>query len=365
MNNEIKKTKPNAQGIIQVSVEAKTTSKGKTTFELPSDFLGNETPVELTIENKDLQVTLSNDMFTKKEKQVELIMESAKKEQLGLSKEEKAEIGDMPIYNISLKINGEQIDWEGEEDIAITINLDEKENKEDHKFVAVYYDRKGNIQILKSSYYKDGKLNFTTKHLSDYGVMYVEPTFKDIENHWAKEAIEALAVRGIIKGVSKDEFRPEEAISRADLVTLMVRCLGFTSDNADSFTSESEKVFDDVDSNKYYAKSIMVAKEIGLVKGCGNNLFKPLEPVNRQDMMVLLQRVIEMSGEYPNIKPTGKSYIIFNDSNEVSDYAIESVKQMINSEIVKTRLRRIYPKVNATRAEVAHALYNIMTTNMK
>ncbi|QZY54921.1 S-layer homology domain-containing protein [Crassaminicella profunda] len=364
-NDEIKKAKPNAQGIIRVSVEAKSTSKGKTTFRLPNNFLGNKASVELTVKNKDLQVTLLNEMFTEKEKQVELIMEPTNKEELGLSEEEKNEIGEMTVYNISLKINGKKVDWEGDEEIAITINLDDKKNKDGHKFVAVYYDRKGNIQILKSSCYQNGKLYFTTKHLSDYGVMYVEPTFKDIENHWAKEGIEALTARDIIKGVSKDEFKPEKAISRADLVTLMVKHFEFKSKSTENFTSDSETVFDDVDSSKYYAKSIMVAKEIGLVKGCGNNMFKPLEPVSRQDMMVILQKCIEISGEYPNIKPTDKSYLNFSDSNDISSYALKSVELMINSEIVKERLDGIYPKENATRAEVAHALYNIMKTNMK
>ena len=239
-------------------------------------------------------------MFTGKEKKIELVIELSNIDNLALSDKVKKEIGDMDVYNIYLKINGKKVEWKGDEDISITIKVN-SENKEDHKFVAVYYDTKGNMQILKSSYYKNGKLYFKTKHLSNYGVIYVEGTFKDIKNHWAKEAIEALSARDIIKGVNKYEFKANLDISRGDLITLIVKYFGFTSNSSENFI-RNQKVFDDVDYNKYYGKPIKIAEEIGLVKGCGNNKFKPLESVSRQDMMVILKKTLELSGEYSNIK---------------------------------------------------------------
>lgn len=46
-------------------------------------------------------------------------------------------------------------------------------------------------------------------------------------------------------------------------------------------------------------------------------MFKPLDPISRQDMMVILVRALELSMEYPNV--------------------IQSVASMINCEIVKER----------------------------
>ncbi|NJM59359.1 MAG: DUF1565 domain-containing protein [Oscillatoriales cyanobacterium RU_3_3] len=41
--------------------------------------------------------------------------------------------------------------------------------------------------------------------------------FSDIQNHWAAEFIEALAVKGIIKGFKDGKFRPDEPLTRASM----------------------------------------------------------------------------------------------------------------------------------------------------
>jgi hypothetical protein len=364
-NDEIKKAKANKSGIISVNVKAKATRKGKADFKLPSKFISNNNQVRLTVENKDLQVTLNNDMFTKKEKEVELIMEPAKTELLGLSEKDKEKIKDMPIYNISLKVNGENVDWNGSKDIDITISLDKKYTLEDHKFVAVYFDGKGNFEILESSYYSDGKLRFKTKHLSEYGAMYVDNNYKDIENHWAKESIEALTARKILEGVNEEQFRPDGTISRAEAISILTSYFNFESKSKATIETINQKIFDDIDSSVDYAKAIALCKELNLINGCENNQFRPKDPLTRQDMMVLLSRALTISDSYPNIKKVDKTYEKFEDCKKISPYAKKSVEKMMNCQIVNARKTGLCPKENASRAELANALYNIMKSNMQ
>jgi hypothetical protein len=359
----IEKVQPNEEGVIKVSVQTNLNSQGENTYALPSNFIDNSSPVELTLENDDLQITFSNTMFTEKPKSVEVVFGPTNKEDLGLSEEDQMRIGDNPIYSINLNVNDETVDWSSDKNIDISISFNKNINEDDHNYVAVYYDRNGNIEILKSSYYQDGKVYFTTKHLSDYGIMYVDSTFEDIEDHWAQDAIEALAARNVIKGVSGHEFRPETHISRADIVTLMVRFFEFESVNKETSTAY-QQVFKDVECSKYYGESVAIAKEVGLVKGCGDDFFRPEAPISREDMAVLLHRAMTISSEFSDLTPSDLTYLSCSDCIEVSQYAENSVEAMVNSQVLNTKLMQIRPKENATRAEIAHALYNILKSNM-
>ena len=50
-------------------------------------------------------------------------------------------------------------------------------------------------------------------------------TFPDIQGHWAQDEIEALATHGIINGKPDGIFAPEDDISRAEFITLIVNAL--------------------------------------------------------------------------------------------------------------------------------------------
>jgi hypothetical protein len=48
--------------------------------------------------------------------------------------------------------------------------------------------------------------------------------FKDVpETHWAYEAIEELSEMGIINGYEDGTFKPDEAVTRAELATMLDR----------------------------------------------------------------------------------------------------------------------------------------------
>lgn len=48
--------------------------------------------------------------------------------------------------------------------------------------------------------------------------------FKDVPNgHWAKESIERMAEKGLLKGDNQDNFRPDEPLTRAQLAAVLDR----------------------------------------------------------------------------------------------------------------------------------------------
>jgi hypothetical protein len=52
------------------------------------------------------------------------------------------------------------------------------------------------------------------------------PLFKDIKGHWARSAIEQLADEGLMVGFEDNSFRPDDVLTRAQIVTVLCRLLG-------------------------------------------------------------------------------------------------------------------------------------------
>lgn len=175
--------------------------------------------------------------------------------------------------------------------------------------------------------------------------------FTDIANYgWAKEAITALAEKGIIRGISDTSFAPANQIKRADYILLIVRMLGVTA--------EVEGNFGDVAKDKYYYKEIGIAKALGLTSGIDGINFQPEVSITRQDMFVLAYRIMQQQGLVKTERDLGVLNQ-FSDSTEISWYAKEALAALISMDLVKGSANLINPKGNATRAETAVFIYRL------
>ncbi len=67
--------------------------------------------------------------------------------------------------------------------------------------------------------------------------------------------------------MTETEYRPSEAITRADYMYFLVRTLGVSA--------RFEENFDDIPEDAYYFEEIGVAKELGITNGVGHNKFDP------------------------------------------------------------------------------------------
>jgi len=169
---------------------------------------------------------------------------------------------------------------------------------------------------------------------------------------WAAEAINTLAAKGIINGVSDTEFAPTRQITRADYMLILVRMLGLEADVTENF--------DDVDASKYYYKEIGIAKALGLTTGVGDNKFNPTEPITRQDMFVLAYRI--MLDQKVDLADAPAGILIgFDDHGQIAGYAQEAMASFIQNELVQGSANMLNPKGNATRAETAVLVYRIYT----
>ncbi|HOA97560.1 MAG TPA: S-layer homology domain-containing protein, partial [Acetivibrio saccincola] len=162
--------------------------------------------------------------------------------------------------------------------------------------------------------------------------------------------IEVLASKGVISGMSETTFAPGEDIKRADFIILLIKSLGLYC--------EFESNFSDVSPESYYYEYVGMAKELGITSGVGNNMFKPLEKITRQDMMVLTANALKIAGK---ISDTGNESDIskFSDKDKIASYAVEGVATLVKKGIVVGSGNIINPLGNATRAELAAIIYKI------
>lgn len=170
------------------------------------------------------------------------------------------------------------------------------------------------------------------------------PVFNDIYNFkWAEDGIIKLARLGVIKGDGQGGFNPSGKSKRADVVIMLINLLGLEN-------SSYNDNFSDVDSSKYYAKYVAIAKKFSIVSGT-NGKFYPEDNISRQDTMVMVANILKQLGVSTN-KSTN-SIQTFSDFNQISDYAKESVSILVNLGIISGNDGKINPKKQVTRVEMS------------
>ena len=98
---------------------------------------------------------------------------------------------------------------------------------------------------------------------------------------------------------------------------------------------------------------------MGLVSGVGNNMFAPESLITRQDMTVILYRILLTLGKLSE-SMEGKSIGDFVDTNDIADYAIDAMSQFVEGSIISGYENRLYPSGLTTKAQAAQILYNLL-----
>lgn len=183
------------------------------------------------------------------------------------------------------------------------------------------------------------------------GIVAPEETnpFLDIANgYWGKDAIINLYNKGIVAGQGNGYFRPDNTITRAEFVQMVVKAFGFV-------TQGSGADFADV-TNEWFADSVQAAYTNGVVNGTSATTFSPLSNITRQDMMTILYNAAKAKG----VKLTNGS-ASFTDADSISAYAQDAVAAMVGSNVVSGYTDgSVKPLNNASRAEAAAMLSRLL-----
>lgn len=167
---------------------------------------------------------------------------------------------------------------------------------------------------------------------------------------WANDAISYLVDKNVISGYGDGTFRPENYITRAEFVTLVVKAFYANTEMTDCD-------FEDVAKTSWSYPYIAAASNLGLVHGISDTEFAPDENIKRQDMAVIVKNILENKG-YSN---SGDDVSAFADENDISDYAVSAVNTLKKAGIVNgDEDNNFKPLDRTTRAEAAVIVYNVI-----
>lgn len=263
-------------------------------------------------------------------------------------------IGNNTVYDINMSRDGKDVCSFKNADVVVSVNYTLKPYEDPNKVVVYYIGDSGELKIVTNGRYNaaTGKVEFKPVHLSKYVTVYADVTFTDIVDiSWAKESIEALAAREVIKGVGDGTFRPHNRVTRAEFIKMLMMAFELAEDD-DAMCS-----FSDVEQGAWYYDSIAAAQKLGIVKGRPDGTFGVNDEITRQDMAVMLYRMAmllkhELGGN--------ENILTFIDEADISEYALEAVTAMQSAGIIKgVGGGRFEPKNNATRAEAAVIIYRL------
>lgn len=173
--------------------------------------------------------------------------------------------------------------------------------------------------------------------------------FTDIANSFARAYINTLASLGIINGYDDDTYRPENSITRAEYLKMVLRWVGVDYDGVDTDSLS----FSDVEQDTWVARAVVKAWELGIIDTT-NTLFRPNDSITREESMKIL--LLAAGVELLEVDTTE-----FADVSGWSLVYIETAKSLgiVSGQEVSGNLL-FRPLDSITRAEVAKIINNVI-----
>lgn len=142
------------------------------------------------------------------------------------------------------------------------------------------------------------------------------------KDHWAFADIKELIAREVLPS----DINPEAYITRAQFTEMLIKCLDLNESALK--LSGAPSPFIDVSPKHPLKPYILAALERGLVRGYSEEIFRPEEELRRDQMIVLLMRVIGLDN-------SNKDKLEFKDTKYIPTYARPSIAEGVNLDLVK------------------------------
>jgi hypothetical protein len=341
------KTPPNTPVVIAIKVEASADARSVETA-IPKSALNSicsSAAIRLTVSTPVADMTFDRASLKKIAGDItaDVKLTASRVDPSTLSETDRNMTGGRPVYDFSLTSNNSGISELGG-NVTVSIPYVLKAG-EDANAVLIYHmnSATGKPEPVICSY-ANGKLTFVTNHFSKFYISYKKETFADVSG-WYSGYVTYLAARGIMNGSGNQQFAPQAAITRAEVLKILANMSG-----AD-LAKYTVLPFTDVKKGDWYAPAAAWGYENGITAGSGGR-FDPAVNITRQDLSVMLSRYSEKIAKYS--LPKTSKVITFTDDNMISDYAKTAVYSMQQAGIISGRGTNIFsPRENATRAEAS------------
>ena len=279
------------------------------------------------------------------------------------SVEIKAELNDKAVANavkndtaVQLPMNPVTV---GAKETEVTINTGAKETvkveipvaETTSGTVVVLVKTDGTEQIVRDSVVTESGV---VANVSDGDKIVIKDNskeFKDVADHWGKDAINFVAARGIFAGTGDGStFSPDVATTRG-MIAQVLHNLEYNEEHPNDGHS-----FPDVGEHHWYDDAVHWAEDHGIVGGYGDGTFKGDKEVTREELVVMLWNYAGKQTAKNNSLVNG-----FNDAANVSDWAKTAMNWALENGVLGGKGGKMLdPTGFATRAELAQMMKNYL-----
>ncbi|WP_037286204.1 S-layer homology domain-containing protein [Saccharibacillus sacchari] len=173
--------------------------------------------------------------------------------------------------------------------------------------------------------------------------------FADTQEHWAAKPIHTFIQLQLINGYKDGTFKPNHSITRAEFATILNRTFDIQTGNANTSLKDIE--------GHWAKREIENLVATGIIKGYGDDRFKPNQTITREEMVVMLSRIVDLD-HLAKDQDKGR----FNDLK--GSYAASEVIAGAQAGIIQGNgTGKFYPKNGATRAEAVQVVLNVLEFN--
>ncbi|MNI15719.1 Endo-1,4-beta-xylanase A precursor [compost metagenome] len=260
------------------------------------------------------------------------------------------------VYEVKKNSEGDFI-----KPVRIILPFDRSKVDFNKKEAAVYWLNEQTNKWVKLDNTKvdqaSGTVSGTVKHFAKFAVLISEriqtpspsageSNLTDIKGHWAEASIRELIKMGAINGYPDQTFKPNNPITRAEFVSILVKALNL------KLTAPISKTFADT-TGDWAEDSIGTAATLGIVSGFEDNTFRPSDLITREQMVVIVVRAVKLSASNKSVS--------FKDNSVISSWAIEDVAAAADKGLINGYDDGTFrAQANTTRAEATAVILKVM-----
>ena len=161
------------------------------------------------------------------------------------------------------------------------------------------------------------------------GQVDLEAILTDVAaNAWYAKAVNTLATLGVITGYSDGSFRPNDTITRAEFLTILMRM--------SSGALQSGSSFKDVSTMDWFYTAVAHAVEYDWVNGYADGTFRPNAPISRAEVAAIINRVLQRTADRSYMTANADKLTSFRDVRS-SDWFYADVMAATNTSGYSTR----------------------------
>ena len=169
-------------------------------------------------------------------------------------------------------------------------------------------------------------------------------------SRWEHKGIDYCVARGLMAGVGAKTFSPNTTSTRAQIVQILYKLSGDTTDYSKYYTP-----FTDVTRDDWFYNAVAWAYDHDIVKGTGEHTFSPDAPIQREQMALILYGY---AAKYaPSCLGGAVPIGSFPDAGSVSNWAYAAMSWAVGNGLISgsesNGVSYLMPRSSATRAQVS------------